>query len=334
MQRISESQRMDGESHRLRLPFEIVQPLFLDAIEGDRSLAAALSQTCKTVHTWIIPILYSTVVLTKSTQAALFKRTLLTSFNSESDGQLTAAGPNELLLHTYVRHLWVGRKRHPSQLGETKRERIGQTVIGRSRLWDATLEIVKLCPSLRTLAMIGYPAMIIKWIVPHLPVTLQSLSICVRDNVILDLPDISHLTALRDITSVHTELSGKTVCLLLRSPSVQSITRLYNCSRPIPPGSGFPPESRWKILGMGVYQLSFVDMHTSRGFKRMRIVSLFGRDASAETELSGLQQFTEPYTHDPRIVVSAEEGYDESGVVDHIKTCCVPRTQEHPTWDL
>ncbi|KAH9933735.1 uncharacterized protein B0H18DRAFT_600324 [Fomitopsis serialis] len=321
-------------------------------------MAAALSQTCKTVYAWIIPILYSTVVLTTPTQAASFQRAVLTSFNSDSEGHTTATRLTERPLHTYVHHLWVGRNRRSRanrtgtrpQLGGTGRERVGQTIIGRSRLWNATLGIVELCPSLRTLAMIGYPATIIGVIVPHLPVTLESLSIRVRNHATLDLPDISHLTALRDIVFVHTELTDKTVCLLLRSPSVQSITHLYNCSRPMPPDLGFPPDSKWDNdnLGMGVCQLRLVGKHASRGFKRMRIVSLFGRDTSAETELSGLQDYMASDVYDARIVVSAKEGCDGSGGMDHIKRwyddwvaglghasrSCVPLTQEHPSWDL
>ncbi|TFY64513.1 hypothetical protein EVJ58_g2576 [Rhodofomes roseus] len=211
---------------------------------------------------------------------------------------------------------------------------------------SATIAIVPLCPALRVLALSGCSTTTMHAVVPHLPKTLESLSICARSNGNMDLPDMSHFTVLRDITFVQAGLTNDAVRTLLQMTGLRTITRLYNCSETLPQGA--------RSCMDGLAQLRFVSSCASAAFERMQIVCLFNRNWCTEDVLSRLHTFFVKWANgaheDPRAAMSAKDGGDERGDVDHLMTWyddwivgldpawrgCVAghSTQEHSSWDV
>ncbi|KZT71907.1 hypothetical protein DAEQUDRAFT_723522 [Daedalea quercina L-15889] len=171
-------------------------------------MATVLAVTCKTVYAWVIPVLYSTVVLTTESQIITFEDTLRASSKIVHH----SGHPTEHPLDSYIRCLWVGPNR--CRLGRTWRNlkdmessdsdgatggASGAQAPGPD-VWAYFEDTLTSCATLRALSIVDYPDVILPSIIRHCPTSLESISIYPSYTLHLDLPDISHLTSLHDIT--------------------------------------------------------------------------------------------------------------------------------------
>ncbi|KAH9833255.1 uncharacterized protein C8Q71DRAFT_774792 [Rhodofomes roseus] len=304
---------------RHTLPLDIIRYILLDAIDGDRATAAILSRMCKTVNLWIVPVLYSTVIVTISDLKS-FERTLLASKDrAEPVGKHNATHLLKRPLGAYVRHLWIGSKgtHHTSRPPWRTIDPVEHAEEASSMVLKATITIVSLCPNLRALAIAHYPSSIMRQLVPCIAETLESLSFCPGTGHLtsLDLADMSHCHSLRDVTFLQTELTDGTLSRLLRMPSVQHITCIYNN---VPHTIGLLPALRpvqrdrlKRSFQAAMAQLHLVGECASPAFRRMKVIYL-SCDNSTVREINELQRFMgvhgPPGPRDKRIVLSAIDG--------------------------
>ena len=195
----------------------------MSAIQNDRATAAVLAVTCKTAYSWVVPVLYSTVVLEKARQVVTFEATLRRSQSQAGSGEGKASHRSLLArpLGTYVRHLWLG----PTRVQHCCTVEASPEPISTTAPW-----ILLFCPSLSSVAFQECAmAFHLRHLVDCLPRRLRSLCIfpCAssmrRDDLMrlhFDVPNICRLTALHDLTVVGRILSARTVQVLAGMPSV------------------------------------------------------------------------------------------------------------------
>ncbi|EPS95127.1 hypothetical protein FOMPIDRAFT_1062869 [Fomitopsis schrenkii] len=201
-----------------RLPMEIIHPILLSAIQGDRKTATVLAITSKTVYSWVAPVLYSTVILPNTWQAIAFADTLQSSSRrmGQAEGGRRSPCFPQCPLGAYVHRLWLGpTETEPDCLLETWYERCEQDGDPFLRATDHAprLPIGSLlphCTSLRSLAQHCTLVADIEALINCLPQTLESLcmfpcSPMRRSGIGLVspvpyIPSSSRLTSLREVT--------------------------------------------------------------------------------------------------------------------------------------
>lgn len=206
------------------------------AIQGDRATAAVLAATCRIAYSWVVPVLYSIVVLESSKRLVAFEASVRRSKNNFEGqrGSCLLAKP----LGAYVRHLWLG----PTRVEHTC------TVEASSLGVEPPCVhcILSLCPSLLS-AVVQQCAndLSLVRVVGCLPQTLESLCIfpCAsfamhadRMNAGLNIPNIHHLTSLRDVTIVRRMLSPALMERLEKMPSLRGgITQMIKFPKRVSP---------------------------------------------------------------------------------------------------
>lgn len=195
------------------------------AIQGNREIATALAATCKAAYSWVVPVLYSTVILDSPERIVAFQ-TVLQKSKEEAESQRGALVLTEPL-GAYVRHLWLG----PTQV-----EQVCSV--------EATLDLVlPLCSSLLSVVVQQCVSAIdLESVVDYLPSTLQSLCIfpcasCAASTnfmkMPLDISNISRLASLHDITVVRRRLSVDLLHRLEEMPNLcGGITQIIRSRNP------------------------------------------------------------------------------------------------------
>ena len=192
----------------------------MSAMQGHRTTAAALAATCKVAYSWIVPAMYCTVVLDSPERIGAFQATLQRSkeYAESQRGARLLAQP----LGAYVRHLW---------LGPTRVEQVCTVEATGLDVNPPFMHMIPpLCPSLLSVVVQQCASDFnLELLVDRLPQTLESLCIfpCASStpraafmNAYFDIPNISRLTSLRDVTIVSRMLSSALVQRLRKMPSL------------------------------------------------------------------------------------------------------------------
>lgn len=310
-----------------------------------------LSRTCKAIHAWVTPVLYSTVVLTTKAEFFAFERALY-SAEVSFDTQRGSPSGLEFPLGTYVQNLWLGQTR--SKHGQHRvTATTGDVVMlggdsGQGRdIWDLTMSIISMCPSIRNLALVNFPPAVLQLLLLRLPTSLESLSIRLGGrHAQLDVPDLSRLTSLRSLTFLHTHIGVNSLVHMLQLPGLRTFTRLCDgCSESY--SYAWPQRHARTYLEDSMSQLMYLS-RASEAFERLTIVSLVDCDLPLEQRLAQLEALMVQYgvsglPSSERVAVRAKDARDEFGDVDGLKTLyddwvagldlcsvgCVQYMQEH-----
>lgn len=226
----------------------LTNQIMMSAIQGDRKTAAVLPTTCKTIYSWVVPVLYSTVVLTHPKQAVAFADCLRRSAHWHRCAEQGLEGGKQdpcfprCAVGAYVRRLWLGptstELNCALEAWYRDHERDGRH---RGQPIDSLLSH---CTALRSLVTQHCPLGVdMKTLINSLSQTLESLCIfpCIAleedeniafINSTLHVPNISRLTSLREVTSVHQPFSFGMEQLLASGgmPSLRDATEV--CTYP------------------------------------------------------------------------------------------------------
>ncbi|KZT23687.1 hypothetical protein NEOLEDRAFT_528172 [Neolentinus lepideus HHB14362 ss-1] len=158
----------DRANHRL--PVEIILVvIFRILVEEDFRTACPLALVSKAVHSWIIPLLYTTVLLRTTRQIERFFETL-----RDEDAISTRLGEQSRLLGNSVRRLWIG----PTVDNGIVNHHASFTYWSSSMThWPITMvhQILMHCTSLQSLAVIELDQNKWRMLESAVPASLKSL---------------------------------------------------------------------------------------------------------------------------------------------------------------
>ncbi|KAI0918730.1 hypothetical protein AcV5_002641 [Taiwanofungus camphoratus] len=160
----------------------------------------------------MLPLLYTTITLTSSTQIVNLASSLMSYENHESE---LPGSP----LASYVRHIWFGPTSDADQ----------HDLLYASSAWPMTLlhQILSLCRSLRALAMVNLSQNLLYRLIGIIPDTVE----CVYLGPVHGFLDpIRTRVNMRSISSLDTYLSDWKVQQVVTSPAIRCFRRLF--SRP------------------------------------------------------------------------------------------------------
>jgi len=195
-----------------RLPMELLPEVFLYAAAEDRETCRNLCLVCKSARNWTLPALYTTVVLTSSSQILGFAWSVMSS--AVQYGSITG----EQDLGSYVRHIWFGPTSATAE----------HDLSYASTAWPVTLihQILSHCTGLRALAVINFAQHLIYRLEGVIPATVESIHLGPVHGH-LDVPKL-RCAHLRSITSMDTYLSDWEVQELVMSPHIRCFRRFYS----------------------------------------------------------------------------------------------------------
>lgn len=173
----------------------------------------------KTIHSWMISLVFHTVVLTTRRQINAFKRALLASPRSLSTDTDATAPP----LGSYVRHLWLGpNDRDPTNILQSPRLNIWPV--------ESIHTLLPLCTALRALAISNFPEEIWARVGARVPASVAALHLgSVRAYMAWDWAALPCFANLRVVTSL--ELDGvwapRMYRALATAPGVRVLRRFF-----------------------------------------------------------------------------------------------------------
>ncbi|KDQ58453.1 hypothetical protein JAAARDRAFT_128814, partial [Jaapia argillacea MUCL 33604] len=191
----------------------------------DYPTAVSLLLVCKEVRLWILPVLYTTVVLTSSNAIIRFFR-----------GLMQDAGPNPTspILAPLVRHLWMGPIGRSPTPGFPKAFEVNDGYWSSADLqlystsWPITMmhQILSSCTSLRSLAILNLGQNNWSHLEGVIPTTLESLWLGPIHGPLI-LKNFRHHPRLRTITSIDTYMRDDEVKDIVLSPHCRVFRRAY-----------------------------------------------------------------------------------------------------------
>ena len=260
----------------------------MSAMQGHRTTAAALAATCKVAYSWIVPAMYCTVVLDSPERIGAFQATLQRSkeYAESQRGARLLAQP----LGAYVRHLWLG----PTRVEQVCTVEATGLDVNPPRMHI----ILPLCPSLLSVVVQQCASSFnLELLIDRLPQPLESLCIfpCASStprtefmNAYFDIPNISRLTSLRDVTIVSRMLSPGLMQRLGKMPSLRGgITQIFKFPKAIDAASLMSVEGR--MFGYAIQQMRSALRNHLPGvlcLPRRDVVFVVDRPQSDANELS------------------------------------------------
>lgn len=196
---------------------ELVYEVFLHAASKDRAVSAKLCLVCRTTHSWMLPALYSTVVLTSSSEIVCFSNSLSRS----SSRCLPETGTSGITPASHVRHLWLGPTSSSAE----------HDLSYASSAWPVTLiyRILAHCRELRALALINFAQHLVYRIEAMISPTVEMVHLGPVHGH-LDFRKLACAARLRTISSLDTYLSDWDVQDLVLAPHIRRIRRFYTGS--------------------------------------------------------------------------------------------------------
>jgi len=277
-----------GDEHKL--PVELIAEIFCYAAQQDRSTAAKLCLVCRTSRMWMLPILYTTVVVTTSSEIVSFASAVMSSSFSVESGDMQ--GPS---LASLVRHLWIGPRSSTAQ---------NDLVYG-SSAWPVTFihQILHFCTSLRALALINLEPTYWLRLESKVPPSLEHLSLGpIHGPVTIESMQCS--ANLKTITSYDTYLPDWEVKDLVVSRTLHGFRRFFSTS------------SSDKI------EFAFDQLPCLREASSLRQMQIICCDADAEVAACNLKQIASEYRdvcQDERVMlISRSSNWD--GVPDALRS--------------
>lgn len=284
-----------------------------------------VATTCKTIYSWILPVLYSSVVLTTPHQVIAFRCTVLCG-RSEDTPRLAPVVNRTYV--SYVQNLWLGPTSstccliHPDEetnVAEDTQLEDPQAMT----VWASVIKFVDHCTSLHTLAIIDCPGSVVQILLSLLPSTLDSLYIFLQDNPATYQLEIypviiAHIASIRRIIFVHTSLTDMTMLLLSR---IISITRICALA---------PRRSSTRFPGW-IHARNVADhlFHLARSKPDPNILPTtfiyvencdLRSDDSAIYHLDVICPFSVAWLNKRGMTLSVVDGRDESGRLDSVET--------------
>ena len=181
-------------------------------------MGAVLCRVCRAAQAWVLPLLYTTVVLSTSTDIQQFAEALTVR---EVPAKDVAVTPSPAL---FVRNLWMGPASSNASYGKEK------TALSRTSQWPQgdLCRILQRCKSLRTLALIDLPQG--AWSPLCVPKSVEALWLGpshakVEWSYLLCAPRLAHFVSV-DTFLFDSEFES----LLCRAAGIQQISRYLRCA--------------------------------------------------------------------------------------------------------
>ncbi|KAI0651118.1 hypothetical protein C8Q79DRAFT_931542 [Trametes meyenii] len=267
---------MTDENRQHALPMEVIRIVLEYAASSNRSEGAKLCRLCSAVRSWLLPILYSRVVLSSAGEVQRFA---YAQMEDPDDAVVVEPAPA-----TVVQTLWVG----PTSSVEQNDLSYG------SSSWPITLihQVLTRCPSIHSLALVNLYQGVWHRLSGVIPPGVQSL--CVGPvHGKMDWRYLPCALALREFITMDTYMMDEEIQQIVLSPAIRRIRRVY---------------SHGERVGLAFDQLECVQKATA--LEKLEIV------CCAETEEQAaavLEEMAEAYVFEPERVALIPKSHMRGG---------------------